>query len=68
MAVTPSFFQQVLPRGTSNFGNIGQRSYRHWPRFEPMPRWPLNGPDVAYAIICHGVEKIDHVSRRRVFP
>ena len=33
----------------------------------PLPRWPLNCPDVTYAIISQ-VEEIAHVSRRRVFP
>jgi hypothetical protein len=33
-----------------------------------MPRWPLDCPDVTYAIISREVEKIAHVSRRRVFP
>jgi hypothetical protein len=48
--------------------NIGQRWYRYCLRFEPMPRWPLNCPDVTYAIISHEVEKIAQVSRRRLFP
>jgi hypothetical protein len=62
----------ILPAGSAKWRkqlrNIGQRSYRYCLRFEPMPRWPLNCPDVTYAIISHEVEKIAHVSRRRLFP
>jgi hypothetical protein len=62
----------ILPAGSAKWRkqlrNIGQRWYRYCLRFEPMPRWPLNCPDVTYAIISHEVEKIAQVFRRRLFP